>query len=170
MVLRSLFQFLLQVRLPLHQSVVGSTADHFPTALIVNTFGVATDLSLLSFASGLPLDDISGRAYTFIASLESFGTLVGIGILYPIYQAFLDDSTISGGTPYFICGVKYSFDASRFKRWTNTVADSLCFCCDNYLAHVTHPTKYRDRSNANGRGSKSDLSWHDTLLPSASRW
>lgn len=45
-----------------------------------------------------------------IASIESFGTLAGVGALYPLYQLSLRDSLpfLAGGIPYYICGVSYS--------------------------------------------------------------
>jgi hypothetical protein len=42
-----------------------------------------------------------------VSSSESAGTLLGIGILYPIYQWSLheDISFLAGGLPYYICAV-----------------------------------------------------------------
>ena len=75
-------------------------------ALVINTLGVATDLSILAFAANFIPQDVSGRTIMLISSLESAGTLLGIGILYPIYQWSLQDvSFFAGGVPYYICAV-----------------------------------------------------------------
>lgn len=108
-------------------------------ALIVNTLGVATDLSLIGlidFASVFPVDEIAGRCFTFLASLESLGTLVGIGVLYPIYQFYLDDSTAAGGIPYYVCGVNTLLNLSRLIHRTDAWIDSLRSCCRYHLAHL----------------------------------
>ncbi|KAI8630198.1 hypothetical protein F5Y19DRAFT_474582 [Xylariaceae sp. FL1651] len=76
--------------------------------LIVNTLGVATDLSLLAFAADSITEDIASRFFMFIASLESAGTLIGIGFLYPLYQLCLDDHTIVGGVPYYACAALFA--------------------------------------------------------------
>ncbi|ENH64982.1 hypothetical protein FOC1_g10000518 [Fusarium oxysporum f. sp. cubense race 1] len=85
--------------------------DIITIALIINTIGVVTDLSILAFASTLLKSHDSGSALMFIASIESFGTLVGVGALYPLYQWSLQDGLpfLAGGIPYYTCGVSYSF-------------------------------------------------------------
>jgi hypothetical protein len=42
-----------------------------------------------------------------LASIESAGTLLGIGVLYPIYQWSINEDLpfLAGGVPYYICGV-----------------------------------------------------------------
>lgn len=42
-----------------------------------------------------------------LASIESAGTLLGIGVLYPIYQWSIKEDLpfLVGGVPYYICGV-----------------------------------------------------------------
>ncbi|KAK5626745.1 hypothetical protein RRF57_002460 [Xylaria bambusicola] len=84
---------------------VARTRPVLVSGLIINTLGVATDLALLSFAADAVPDSIAGFFYMMIASIESAGTLIGIGILYPLYQMFLDDNTPLGGIPYYVCGV-----------------------------------------------------------------
>jgi hypothetical protein len=43
-----------------------------------------------------------------LASIESAGTLLGIGVLYPIYQWSINEGIpfLVGGVPYYICGVR----------------------------------------------------------------
>lgn len=72
---------------------------------MINTFGVATDLALLVFAADAVDGETTSWFFMAIASLESAGTLIGIGLLYPPYQIYLDDKTLFGGIPYYICAV-----------------------------------------------------------------
>lgn len=72
---------------------------------MINTLGVATDLALLAFAADSVTGDTASCFFMAIASLESGGTLVGIVVLYPLYQISLDDKTLFGGIPYYICAV-----------------------------------------------------------------
>lgn len=72
---------------------------------MVNTLGVATDLALLAFAADTVTGDIASCFFMITASLESVGTLIGIALLYPLYQISLDDKTLFGGIPYYICAV-----------------------------------------------------------------
>ncbi|KAL9568555.1 hypothetical protein ACKAV7_007357 [Fusarium commune] len=76
------------------------------TALVINTLGVATDLSLLAFASCNFSSSDAGTVMMTLASIESAGTLLGIGILYPIYQWSINEDLpfLAGGVPYYICG------------------------------------------------------------------
>ncbi|KAI1127253.1 hypothetical protein F5Y10DRAFT_243214 [Nemania abortiva] len=48
-----------------------------------------------------------------IASLESAGTLIGIGLLYPLYQLCLNDGTLLGGIPYYICAGLFTIAGAR---------------------------------------------------------
>ncbi|KAI0440338.1 hypothetical protein F4803DRAFT_527673 [Xylaria telfairii] len=73
------------------------------TGLLINTVGVATDLSLLAFAADVVTEDLVTCFFMTMASIESVGTLVGIAFLYPLYQRVLDDDTLFGGIPYYIC-------------------------------------------------------------------
>lgn len=77
-------------------------------ALIINTLGVATDLNLLAFLANFVPDKTSGQVIMLIASLESAGTIAGVGILYPIYQWSMNQESLAGGTPYYICAVSFS--------------------------------------------------------------
>ncbi|KAF5546224.1 ent-kaurene oxidase [Fusarium napiforme] len=84
-------------------------------ALVINTLGVATDLSLLAFAScGFSSSD-AGTVMMTLASIESAGTLLGIGVLYPIYQWSINEGLpfLVGGVPYYICGSLYAVTALR---------------------------------------------------------
>ncbi|KAI1194637.1 hypothetical protein F5X97DRAFT_327320 [Nemania serpens] len=71
--------------------------------LLINTLGVAADLALLAFAADAVTGDTASCFFMAIASLESGGTLAGIGLLYPLYQISLNDKTLFGGIPYYIC-------------------------------------------------------------------
>ncbi|VTT84417.1 unnamed protein product [Fusarium fujikuroi] len=82
-------------------------------ALVINTLGVATDLSLLAFGScGFSSSD-AGTVMMTLASVESAGTLLGIGVLYPIYQWSINEDLpfLVGGVPYYICGSLYAVTA-----------------------------------------------------------
>lgn len=83
-------------------------------ALVINTFGVATDLSLIAFTScGFRSSD-SGTVMMALASIESAGTLLGIGVIYPIYQWSINEDLpfLVGGVPYYICGSLYAITAA----------------------------------------------------------
>ncbi|KAJ0140519.1 putative Beta-catenin-like protein 1 like protein [Fusarium oxysporum f. sp. albedinis] len=82
-------------------------------ALVINTFGVATDLSLLAFASCNFSSSDAGTVIMTLASIESSGTLLGIGVLYPIYQWSINEDLpfLAGGVPYYICGSLYAVTA-----------------------------------------------------------
>ncbi|KAF5230174.1 hypothetical protein FANTH_13957 [Fusarium anthophilum] len=84
--------------------------DTITIALIINTVGVVTDLRILAFASTLLERPYAGSVLMLIASFESFGTLVGVGALYPLYQWSLRDGLpfLAGGLPYFTCGMLYA--------------------------------------------------------------
>ncbi|KAI0857417.1 hypothetical protein F4860DRAFT_489578 [Xylaria cubensis] len=73
------------------------------SGLVINTLGVATDLALLSFTADVVTDDLANCFFLTIASIESVGTLIGIFLLYPLYQLGLDDKTLFGGIPYYLC-------------------------------------------------------------------
>ncbi|KAF5635034.1 hypothetical protein F52700_5582 [Fusarium sp. NRRL 52700] len=82
-------------------------------ALVINTLGVATDLSLLAFASSRFSNSDAGTVMMTLASIESAGTLLGIGVLYPIYQWSINKDLpfLVGGVPYYICGSLYAVTA-----------------------------------------------------------
>jgi len=88
------------------------------TALVINTLGVATDLSILAFSTTFVFENVAGRIFMLVSSCESAGTLLGIGVLYPIYQWSLqnDISFSAGGVPYYICAAVYAVAASLI--WT----------------------------------------------------
>ena len=77
-------------------------------ALIINTLGVATDLSLLVFLASQSTNDTDGLVLLLVASFESAGILVGIGTLYPVYQWSISQRSLEGGAPYYICAVRLS--------------------------------------------------------------
>ncbi|KAK7588876.1 hypothetical protein V3481_007889 [Fusarium oxysporum f. sp. vasinfectum] len=83
------------------------------TALVINTFGVAIDLSLLALASCSFSSSDAGTVMMTLASIESAGTLLGIGVLYPIYQWSINEDLpfLAGGVPYYICGSIYAVTA-----------------------------------------------------------
>lgn len=82
------------------------TTDSTLQALVANTLGVAADLSALAFSANFFSSGLAGRILMLLSSLESAGTLLGIGILYPIYQWSLEKATtFAGGAPYYVCGV-----------------------------------------------------------------
>ncbi|KAJ8132250.1 hypothetical protein O1611_g1380 [Lasiodiplodia mahajangana] len=73
------------------------------SGLVINTLGIATDLALIVFAADAVTEEFASCLFMTIASLESAGTIIGIGLLYPLYQLCLNDSTLFGGMPYYIC-------------------------------------------------------------------
>ncbi|KAI8951733.1 hypothetical protein F4801DRAFT_544156 [Xylaria longipes] len=83
------------------------------SGLVINTLGVATDLALLAFAADVVTEDLASCFFMTIASLESAGTLVGIGLLYPLYQLGLYDDTLFGGIPYYICAGLFTIAGVR---------------------------------------------------------
>jgi hypothetical protein len=42
-----------------------------------------------------------------IASLDYLGTLLGVGILYPVYQWSMRKESWTAGSMYYICAVSY---------------------------------------------------------------
>jgi hypothetical protein len=60
----------------------------YPLALVINTLGAATDLSLLYYVIDLRPQSKHARARIFalMASLESHNSLIGAVLLYPVYQ------------------------------------------------------------------------------------
>ncbi|KAI1754227.1 hypothetical protein F4782DRAFT_493683 [Xylaria castorea] len=92
------------------------------SGLVINTLGVATDLALLAFAADVVTDDLSSCFFMTIASLESAGTLVGILLLYPLYQLGLHDDTLFGGIPYYICAGLFTIATIRVWQMKPLVA------------------------------------------------
>ncbi|KAI0532099.1 hypothetical protein GGR58DRAFT_517978 [Xylaria digitata] len=78
------------------------------SGLMINTLGVGTDLALLTFAADALPEDIGGYLFMAITLIESVAMLIGIWVLYPVYQFCLDDHTPLGGTPYYICAGLYT--------------------------------------------------------------
>ncbi|KAJ4125161.1 hypothetical protein NW765_015551 [Fusarium oxysporum] len=78
--------------------------------LIINTFGVSSNLSLLCFiANRLPSSAVGPVLMSFALS-ESVGSLVGIVIIYPTYQWSIDEKTsfYAGSLLYVFCGLNYA--------------------------------------------------------------
>ncbi|EGU87158.1 hypothetical protein FOXB_02336 [Fusarium oxysporum f. sp. conglutinans Fo5176] len=73
----------------------------------------AIDLSLLALASCSFSSSDAGTVMMTLASIESAGTLLGIGVLYPIYQWSINEDLpfLAGGVPYYICGSLYAVTA-----------------------------------------------------------
>ena len=84
------------------------------SGLVVNTLGVGTDLSLLAFVADIIPKQYTGRTFLHIATFESLGSLVGVGILYPSYQWGLLKGSWDGGTPYYVCAVSRLNDIHKF--------------------------------------------------------
>ncbi|KAI3565715.1 hypothetical protein IWW34DRAFT_908718, partial [Fusarium oxysporum f. sp. albedinis] len=75
--------------------------------LIVNTFGVSSNLSLLCFVANRLSSSAVGPDLMSFALSESVGSLVGIVIIYPAYQWSIDEKTpfYAGSLLYVFCGV-----------------------------------------------------------------
>ncbi|TXC01897.1 hypothetical protein FocTR4_00008987 [Fusarium oxysporum f. sp. cubense] len=73
----------------------------------------AIDLSLIALASCSFSSSDAGTVMMTLASIESAGTLLGIGVLYPIYQWSINEGLpfLAGGVPYYICGSLYAVTA-----------------------------------------------------------
>ncbi|KAI0111110.1 hypothetical protein GGR51DRAFT_65856 [Nemania sp. FL0031] len=85
------------------------------SGLVINTLGVATDLALLAFAADVITREFASYFFMMVASVESAGTIVGIGLLYPLYQLCLNDGTFFGGIPYYICAGLFTL--AGIKAW-----------------------------------------------------
>jgi hypothetical protein len=64
------------------------------------------DLSAISFIVEFVPEGFSGRFFQLLASIESLSTLIGIAIIYLVYQWGVDKSGYAGGTIYYICAVR----------------------------------------------------------------
>ncbi|EGU83136.1 hypothetical protein FOXB_06350 [Fusarium oxysporum f. sp. conglutinans Fo5176] len=87
--------------------------------LIINTFGVSSNLSLLCFiANRLPSSAVGPVLMSFALS-ESVGSLVGIVIIYPAYQWSIDEKTpfYAGSLLYIFCGTKLNYAAIAAVIW-----------------------------------------------------
>ncbi|EWZ78063.1 hypothetical protein FOWG_17614 [Fusarium oxysporum f. sp. lycopersici MN25] len=78
--------------------------------LIINTFGVSSNLSLLCFIANRLSSSAVGPVLMSFALSESVGSLVGIVIIYPTYQWSIDEKTsfYSGSLLYVFCGLNYA--------------------------------------------------------------
>ncbi|KAM5527397.1 hypothetical protein FOXYSP1_20269 [Fusarium oxysporum f. sp. phaseoli] len=89
--------------------------------LIINTFGVSSNLSLLCFtANRLPSSAVGPVLMSFALS-ESVGSLVGIVIIYPTYQWSIDEKTpfYAGSLLYVFCGVSVNLSQSSISSCTH---------------------------------------------------
>ncbi|EXK25755.1 hypothetical protein FOMG_17607 [Fusarium oxysporum f. sp. melonis 26406] len=89
--------------------------------LIINTFGVSSNLSLLCFtANRLPSSAVGPVLMSFALS-ESVGSLVGIVIIYPTYQWRIDEKTpfYAGSLLYVFCGVSVNLSQSSISSCTH---------------------------------------------------
>jgi hypothetical protein len=77
------------------------------------------DLSVISFIVEFVPEGFSGRYIQLLASIESLSALIGIGVLYPVYQWGLDKSGYAGGTIYYICAV------STPHNWIGVETDAI---------------------------------------------
>lgn len=75
--------------------------------LIINTFGVSSNLSLLCFTANRLSSSAVRPVLMSFALFESVGSLVGIVIIYPAYQWSIDEKTpfYAGSLLYIFCGV-----------------------------------------------------------------
>lgn len=71
-------------------------------------------MNLLAFLANFVPNKAAGQIIMLIASLESAGTLVGVGIIYPIYQWSMNQASLAGGVPYYICAVSFFSFPSLF--------------------------------------------------------
>ncbi|EGU83137.1 hypothetical protein IWW34DRAFT_811300 [Fusarium oxysporum f. sp. albedinis] len=91
--------------------------------LIINTFGVSSNLSLLCFiANRLPSSAV-GPVLMFFALSEGVGSLVGIVIIYPTYQWSIDEKTsfYAGSLLYVFCGLVTSLCEHVVKYYSASV-------------------------------------------------
>ncbi|KAJ2895035.1 hypothetical protein MKZ38_006990 [Zalerion maritima] len=93
---------------------LADTMGTLVAALVINTLGCAMDICLLAFCATTLAgnSNVAGRALMGIASVESLGTLLGIGTLYWVYQWSLGYAgQWLGGLPYYLCGTIYAIVA-----------------------------------------------------------
>ncbi|PVH84337.1 hypothetical protein DL98DRAFT_85772 [Cadophora sp. DSE1049] len=88
------------------------TGSFLVAALVINSLGIANDFSLLAFVSEVAPVSIAGRTFMLIGSLESLGSLIGVGVLYPVYQWSLTKESWAGGSAYYICATLYAIVAA----------------------------------------------------------
>ncbi|KAF5253165.1 hypothetical protein FANTH_1919 [Fusarium anthophilum] len=88
--------------------------------LIINTFGVSSNLSLLCFAANRLSSSEVGPALMSVALFESAGSLIGIPLIYPIYQWSIDEKTpfYAGGLLYVLCGVSANLSHTSISSYT----------------------------------------------------
>ncbi|KAK2670067.1 MFS transporter superfamily [Fusarium oxysporum f. sp. vasinfectum] len=106
-------------------AIVISIADSslaITIGLIVNTFGVSSNLSLLCFVANRLSSSAVGPDLMSFALSDSVGSLVGIVIIYPAYQWSIDEKTpfYAGSLLYVFCGVSvdlYHAYVSSFTHW-----------------------------------------------------
>ncbi|KAI3570939.1 hypothetical protein IWW34DRAFT_812107 [Fusarium oxysporum f. sp. albedinis] len=87
--------------------------------LIINTFGVSLNRSLLCFGASYRQSSAIGPDLMSVALFESVGPLVGIAITYPIYQWSIDEKTpfYAGSLLYVLRGTKLIYAAIAVALW-----------------------------------------------------
>ena len=93
------------------------------------------DLSAYSFIVGFVPENLVGRYFQLVASLESFSALIGIALLYPIYQWGLAKGGCAGGSAYYICAVRALIP--QFLKFRLTIAVFIRDCSHSHLAIET---------------------------------
>ncbi|CVL08249.1 uncharacterized protein FMAN_14134 [Fusarium mangiferae] len=98
--------------------------------LIINTFGVSSNLSLLCFAANRLSSSAVGLVLMSVALFESVGLLIGITITYPIYQWSIDDKTpfYAGSLLYVLCGVSVSLSHTSISSYAYCKTKSIYAC------------------------------------------
>ncbi|KAJ0134118.1 hypothetical protein HZ326_22820 [Fusarium oxysporum f. sp. albedinis] len=89
--------------------------------LIINTFGVSLNRSLLCFGASYRQSSAIGPDLMSVALFESVGPLVGIAITYPIYQWSIDEKTpfYAGSLLYVLRGVSASLSNTSISPCTH---------------------------------------------------
>jgi hypothetical protein len=79
-----------------------------------------------------------------LASIESLGTLLGIGVLYPIYQWSMNEDLpfLAGGVPYYICGVSICSSSFYVAYLLLSTLVSIRSHCRRYVVFENQKTSY----------------------------
>lgn len=147
-------------RYVLRASLIRRVLSHI--ALTINTLGIAMDASMFAFVADFVDERLSARSFMLLASLEGLGSLIGIAILYPIYQWGLEKEGYLEGAAYYICSVSVNL-ASRFVYIiADFFADIVCYrrgphleveaICDNNGGSI-RPTRWQSQDRLSMRGA-----------------
>lgn len=63
------------------------------------------DLTVLRYVSDSMPRHVAGRSLMGIGSVQCLGTLIGVGVIFPVYQWSISNSGWIAGSPYYICAV-----------------------------------------------------------------